>query len=468
MKRVLLLNPPGDDLYIRDLYCSNTSKANYYWVPIDILVLSGMLSDAYEIKVIDAIVERRKPASVIAEIAQFRPDAVISLTGSASWEGDAAFFQAIKREVGATIVITGDLSLDKSDEILRQHDFVDASLLDFTSVGVRTYLDAPAGSMEKIDNVVFKRNGAIVRGAQVSDFGKTFTIPVPRHDLFPLAKYRLPYLKAFPMTTVLGSFACPFPCTFCIQSSHVQKFKYRPAENVMEELRVIRGLGVKEFHFRDPLFEANPKNARKLCQMMIDENLGLHWSCNSRVDTLDEELIALMKRSGCHYVIFGLESGDEAILRRSSKKITLEQMRVTIARCRRHGIRTAGYFIIGLPGETRETALTTIKFARELGIDYASFSIPSPDYGTPLRKEAIEKGWIQEDLRSFNRSKRIVVKHENLSEQEMSALLRRAVREFYFRPEFVKTRLKEINSPRAAWNTVCDASRVFMNYVWKA
>jgi radical SAM superfamily enzyme YgiQ (UPF0313 family) len=164
-------------------------------------------------------------------------------------------------------------------------------------------------------------------------------------------------------------------------------------------------------------------------------------------------------------VIFGLESGDEEILKRCSKKITLQQSERTIALCRKHGIRTAGYFIIGLPGETMETARNTIRFSRTVGIDYASFSVPSPDYGTPLRKEAIEKGWISGDFDTFNRSKMVVIKHENLTQAEIQALLKQAYREFYFRPRYVWDRLRDIRSPRHFVNTVRESVRVMQNYL---
>ena len=285
----------------------------------------------------------------------------------------------------------------------------------------------------------FRRfNGGIVEGWAAGGVGggRTLSYPPPRHDLFPLRSYRLPFVRDYPVTSILTNYACPFGCTYCIQANAVLGHRHRPVENVIEELRVIRDLGVRELYFRDPLFESRPADALRLCRALAAD-FDFSWACNCRADTLTDELAAAMKEAGCRCIAFGFETVDTETLRRHEKPLTVEQFRGAIALCRRHGIEVAGYFILGLPGEHFETGLKTIDFAVQSGIDYASFAVPSPDHGTRLRREVVADRKIEAGFRIFDRSRSGVSFSEWLGTEDLNRLLRIAVTRFYFRPSYV-------------------------------
>jgi anaerobic magnesium-protoporphyrin IX monomethyl ester cyclase len=446
--RVLLLNPPGDRLYIRDLYCSITSKARYYWQPADLAVLSGALSERHDVCVLDAMIEGLSADEALERALAAEPDAVVSLTGSASWPADFAFFSALKRaRPGLRVAITGDLVIGQARRVLAEHDGVDACLLDFTSPSVLRWLE---GAQETLPALAFRRaDGALVGPGPDDARGPVLRLPAPRHDLFPLSLYHLPYARG-PVATVLTSFACPYTCSFCIQSSKVMTYRYRPAEDVLAELRALRALGVREFLFRDPLFESNRKNALELCARMREEGLGLTWSCNSRADTLDETLVTAMSAAGCRTILIGFESASDATLAALDKKTTLAQAARAVALCRGHGIGVCGYFILGMPPETREDALRTIQQAIDWGLDYASFAAPSPDYGTPLREQALARGWTEEGLTVFNRSESSSF-DGRLRPSEIEELLRLAHRRFYLRPAWLLGQLGRVGSLAQLW-----------------
>ncbi len=433
MKQILLFNPPGDRLYQRDMYCSAVSKAFYYWPSIDLLVLSGILKEHYFIDVLDAIVERKSVSECLRIISHGNYEAVIFLTGTASWKKDFEILSKVSKFKNRPLLIgNGDILLSKAREFLKAYDFLDAVLFDYTSTDI---LDFFRRQTDKISSMAFRLNGKIeVRRSRVRL--QEFAYPIPLHDKFPLERYLVPHGKRFPFTTVQTNFGCPFKCSFCVAST--LGFKYRAIDNVMEELRYIVSLGIKDVFFTDFTFEAYRKNTVALCQGMISEKLDLTWVCSSRASTLDEELLALMKEAGCHTLLLGVESGEEALLRKYSKGVSKDQIRQAFSRCRSLGIRTLGHFIIGLPGETAQTVQKTIDFARELDCDIASFNIAVPALGTPLRQESLKNGWLRNDGLEFDASVSYpVLETEEFSKEQAWQWRRRAIRKFYFRPAYI-------------------------------
>ena len=433
MEKILLLNPPGDKLYQRDLYCSNVSKAKYYWPSIDLLIQSGILGQQYQVDILDAIIEKIDPGTCLDRIRTGSYKAVLFLTGTASWKQDFAFLEKVKSLENAPLLIgNGDILLYKAEEFMKQYPFLDAVLLDYTTEDVLHFLE---GNESKLSALAFRRNGVIEVCRKLSPGGE-FSFPVPHHEKFPLHKYLLVQGKRFPFTTVQASFGCPFKCSFCIAST--LGYKYRSVDNVMEELRHIASLGIKEVFFMDFTFEARRRNTEELCRRMIEEQLDLSWVCSSRAGTLDEELLTGMKEAGCHTLLLGVESGDEKLLLEYSKGVTKDQMRTAFSLCRKLGIRTLGHFIIGLPGETDLTAQKTISFAKELDCDIASFNIAVPVLGTPLRERALIEGYMADEGMVFDSSDAYpVLETPQFSKEQAWKWRKRAIRQFYFRPRYL-------------------------------
>lgn len=450
--RVLLLAPPAAEIQIRDLYCSITSKADYYWPPIDLLVLSGALSASCELTVLDAIAERASEEEAARRARAFAPDAVIALSGSASWPEDMPFLRRLKEELGCRLLVSGDFCVDPDPWPLRAFPWLDGLVRDFDSPGVAAYLEAEGRPPEPLPGLAFRGDAGIVDGGRSG--AERLSYPVPRHELFPLSSYRLPCASRRPFASILTNFGCPFVCSYCIQNRDVMGHRRRPLEDTAAELRRLRELGVPGLYFRDPLFESRPSEALALCRLLA-ERFDFAWSCNSRVDTITEELATAMKAAGCECVAFGLETADEAALARQGKRTTREQARRAIELCRGLGLKVAGYFILGLPGETRASALETIEFAADCGVDYASFSVASPDYGTALREEAVGAGRVPGDHRRFDRSRAERSLCEGLGREGLGELLALAKRRFYGRPSYLLARAAELRG----WGEFRDACR---------
>lgn len=447
--KILLLNPPGKKRYIRDLYCSKISAGFYYWQPADLLLVGAHLQKDFTIQCIDAIIERFTPLETLRRIRQNKYDAVISLIGSASLHEDLEFLRKIKAQTHCLILVSGDIVTDRQNKILETWPFIDALITDFSTPEILSFLrHFPDPDVRPYKLIAYRLGQRIIH--QTGDYqGGEFEIPLPPHHLFKLNHYELPFFQRRGVATVLGALGCPFQCSFCI--SGTMPLKIRRVANLILELKYLHSLGITEISFRDPLFEANPAHTKELCQEMIKAKLPLHWCCNSRVDTVirDPELIPLMKKAGCFMVNFGVESGNDTILKSINKGITRYQIKKAFRACKRNKISTCGYFIIGLPEDNAASIRQTIKFAQELDPAYAVFSIPSPDYRTKLRKYFLEQGLIENRIVQFDRGggAGAMGGTKSLTKKEVWAWQQRAFRQFYFRPRYILKRLPEINNP---------------------
>jgi len=441
---VVLLNPPGSRLYVRSYYCGATSKAGYLFQPIDLLMLSGRLAGEFEITVIDAIADRLGADEAIEKISRFKADAVVCMVSVVSWDTDLQFLDRLKKnDPHVKIIANGDVFFEDPEKILAECGCIDAIIFDFISEDVIHYLK---NECEKASNMLYKKDGRIVvRRSSLPAAGTAFSMPIPRHELFLNRNYRFPFAKHHPFTTVLTNFGCPFKCTFCI--ANTLGFRYRGAEEVYKELLYITKLGIREVFFEDMTFGLPEHNTVRLLELMISGKLNIGWTCFSRVDVVDRDMLALMKMAGCHTIMFGVESASEDILRKYKKGCTKAKMKEAFAVSRDVGIKTVGTFILGLPEDDRASVLETIHFAKEIDCDYASFNIAVPRPGTPLREAAVRDGLIRKSSLVFDHSgSSISTISRNLSKEELGRLRKRAIREFYFRPSYILRHLAKMRS----------------------
>jgi radical SAM superfamily enzyme YgiQ (UPF0313 family) len=274
------------------------------------------------------------------------------------------------------------------------------------------------------------------------------SLPIPLHHKLPWQKYKVPIVGG-PYTFVLTSRGCPAGCRYCIKHVTYQaSVRHRSPDHVLKELYMLKEMGMHHVHFEADLFTVKKEFVYDLCNAIIKDGIQIRWSCNSRVDFVDEEELRLMKRAGCFMIAWGLESGSEAVLKRARKGTTVTRIRETIAASNRAGIKNWGYFIIGLPGETVDTIQETIALSKSIPVDIALFHIATPYPGTPFYYEAVENGWIQmnrwEDYDMYSHT---VLNYPHLSSQDLEYWARRAAREWSLRPGPMMTFLKGAANP---------------------
>lgn len=444
VRRVLLLNPPGDQLYIRDQFCSHVSKGTYYWQPLDLLQISARLhAEGFELAVVDAIAEGLSPDEAQQRVAAAKPDAVVFLTGADTVADDLAFVAALKRRGVGVAVGIGDVLREKGESLLAEHPEMDACMVDFVTHGLPAFL---AGRPDEAENMIVRGADGIRRVPEAKRAGKVFRLGTPRYELFPLERYRMPYNRHHPYATVITSSWCPFGCSFCPFAK--TPYKMRDVDDVLQNFEDIRRMGIRQVHIADWTFAVNKKHARAIVQGMLDRNFGFTWSCLSRVDVVDRDLLAMMKQAGCDLVEFGVESGTQAILDRYDKGVTIEQIRRAFGWARELDLTTLATFVLGLPGETHESMEQTLQLALEIEPTYCSFNAASPRMATDLRHEMISDGLIQDQLGVALDSSRSlpVFSTKELTAREVAEFRQRAIRRFYMRPSYLLRRAARIRS----------------------
>ncbi|MBN1223121.1 MAG: radical SAM protein [Candidatus Aminicenantes bacterium] len=441
-KKVILLNPPGDKLYIRDYYCSFSSKADYYWPPQDLIYLSGILDRDFSVTVVDAIINRISENDVLDFVASSGAEALIFTTGTATMKSDLQLMKRIKERQDIRIVASAGILKFIGPEFMEKYPAVDALLTDFSEENIVSYLKG--GDDDPLRGLVFRRNGQLISSQEKAPL--SFHVPLPRHDLFDFRKYRIPIARRFPFTVVITSLGCPYSCGFCTAGAF--GYRARDVDGVMAELELLSRLGVKEILFQDPTFTINTKRVVEICRKILEGNLNFTWSCNADIKALNEEKIKHMRKAGCHTVSLGIESGSDEILKKYSKAITTQEIKDTVRMLNTYKIRVLGYFIIGLPGDDHESIRETIDLAKQLDLDFASFAIATPDIGTPLRREALKMGWLSSDEDFFDSTDFPVIETDKLSKEDVWRLRSQAVRGFYLRPSYLFKKIRQIRSFR--------------------
>ncbi len=222
-------------------------------------------------------------------------------------------------------------------------------------------------------------------------------LPLPALDLLPMDRYRSVMVR-MPFSTIVTSRGCPFRCAFCSQVYTDWQWNTRTPAGIVEEMeRNVRQFGSREIILFDETFGVKRGDALEVCRLIVERNLKVRWNARSRVDVLDEALLRAMWGAGCRALHLGVESGSQRVLDMMRKKITLRQVECAAEAARRIGFTLHGYFMLGYPGETRQEMLETIRFARRLPLDWASFTVAVPQPMTPLFELACEQGLMSRD-----------------------------------------------------------------------
>ena len=246
-------------------------------------------------------------------------------------------------------------------------------------------------------------------------------LPPPSRDLFDNYSYKKYYSGRFgyKTTAIMTSRGCPFTCDFCSRPVFGNEFRSRSASKVADEIEEVISLGYNRIWFADDCFTLDRKRLIEVCDEIIKRGLKIGWECLSRVDTLDFETADKMKQAGCVRMFFGIESGNDAILKIMKKQITTKQAYNATQICKIKGIKAGAFFILGYPGENNKTILDTIKFASSLPLDYLSFTLPYPIPGTPLF-ERLSGKMVSEE---WEEPKNIqMIKHKLLFDSQVSEL----------------------------------------------
>jgi len=294
------------------------------------------------------------------------------------------------------LVIGGPHATLLPDQLFKA-DFIDYVMRGESERSIVQFISYVKGDLElkDVNNLTYRdRLGKIIHNKAGKPIEYLDEIPFPNRDSL---LYKKNY-SSEDFGIIMATRGCPFNCTYC---SHIfgRKVRKRSIGNVVEEIGLIRRKhGCMQFSFKDDTFTVDKKWVSGLCQALIDADLDINWDCTTRVDTIDEQLIQLMKKAGCNEVRIGVETGCQKILDETKKGITFEQIRNTTMMLNRNRMLWTGYFMYGLPTETIEDIRSTYRFMREINPNYAGLGLYNPFPKTELFDKGVELGLLEDDV----------------------------------------------------------------------
>jgi radical SAM superfamily enzyme YgiQ (UPF0313 family) len=277
------------------------------------------------------------------------------------------------------------------------------------------------------------------------------TLPFPARHLTPYKKYSSLLAKRTPITTAFTSRGCPFQCSFCNRPHLGKRFRALSPERVVAEFEDCLKLGIHEFLIYDDTFTIRKDRVKEICRMVIEKKLDIGFDIRARVDTLDEEMLGLLKQAGCRGIHYGIEAGTAKILKVLKKGIDLDKAKKIFDLTKKYKIQTLAYFMIGSPTETMEDIEETFRVARWLNPDFVHMTILTPFPGTPIYVEGLANGAIKRDYwrefaKEINGDFEPPHWDEIFSKEELEQLIIRGYKEFYTRPFYMLKKFFSIRS----------------------
>jgi len=444
--RVLLFNLPGPDGqgYIREGRCEQRlSSFMYRMLPISLPSTAGLLrEEGHQVRILDASTSQVTAHTIPGEVRRFDPELVVMTMSTPTYESDlrviealAGWTDAFLAAIGVHVTATPGETLAESrlHAVVRgEPEWTVAELADALASG---------RDLTTVRGLSFRdADGEIVHNADRGFEGDLDELPPPARDLVREEEYFLPIVNR-PYTLVVPSRGCPHHCTYCTAPSYYGKrLRQRTPARVVDEIEAIAKRGVvQDFTMWSDTFTLDRKYVLEMCRELQDRRLGVRWMCNSRVDSIDAEMAAAMKASGCIGISFGIESGVQQILDNVRKGATVEQGRTAVHTVKAAGIQTLGHFILGLPGETPDTIRQTIAYAKDVDPDWAQFYCATPLPGTPFMEQAKKAGHLSAATPWHDHEFNIpIISTPTLSAADLNRARMRAYVEFYARPHVVK------------------------------
>jgi hopanoid biosynthesis associated radical SAM protein HpnJ len=436
--KTLFLNPPSFEKF--DGGASSrwpaTREIESYWYPVWLTYPAGMLEGS---RLVDAPPHHIKWAEVVTILKDY--EFLVLFTSTMGWDGDQKMAEVIKQTypsikiafVGPPVTTSPDKALNECPAI----DFICRREFDFSVVEFAQGepLSEILGVSYKDDNGVIQHNPdrAQVTPEQLDEM--PWATEIYARDL-DVTKYNVPFLL-HPFVSLYSTRGCPAQCTFCLwpQTLSGHAWRKRSTDDVAAEMANAKKLfpHVKEFFFDDDTFNIQKARTIELCEKL--KPLGLTWSCTSRVTT-DYDTLKAMKEAGCRLLIVGYESGDPQILKNIKKGATVQRALDFQRDCHKLGLVVHGDFILGLPGETRESIRNTIEFAKQLDCETIQVSIAHAFPGTEFFDYAKENGFITNEAMSDEGGHQMAhIEYPGLPVEYVMEMVHKFYDEYFFRPK---------------------------------
>jgi len=430
--KVLMINPP---------YSSSKYKfIGLVAPPLGIAYIAAMLErNGVTVKILDSPALDIGHETVKKEIQSYSPDIVAVTSVTPTIESALKTAQISKKACPNAITVLGGYHPTFTYQEVLKNDFVDIVVCGEGEQTMVEIVDAIENGkdLRKVNGIA-TRNFKTPPREIIEDLD---SIPFPARHLLPMDEYKILNMKLTTGTIVSGR-GCPYKCSFCASSAmHGQKLRLRSAENVVDEMEhLVNDHNIEMVAFMDDTFTLNKNRVYEICETIKDRGLDNYWGCTARVDTISEELLKTMKDAGCITMFLGVESADQQFLNEVNKKININRIKKTFELTKKYDMRTIASVVLGMPGDTKRSILSTIKFVKTLEPSYAVFSLATPYPGTDFYLKAASENLIKINDWSKYTLLSPVLETVDCSLEELKKLQKKAFKEFYLRPSYIARR----------------------------
>ena len=405
----------------------------------------------HQVEIIDAVADHLTVNDVIHRLNDFSPDILGFTMTTYLFHQTLAWIAEIKKRTSLPILIGGQ-HLGTYPAETMTHQEIDYALIGEAEITLPKLLRAleATDSLKTVEGIAFRKNGKIVFTPPQRKFMDIDQIPFPARHLLDNSKYYSVLSRRKDFTPMITCRGCPFRCIFCDLKK--AKFRMRSPQNVVDEMEeCYKEFDVREIDFYDSSFTVDKERVEKICEEIRRRKLDISWSVRTRVDCVDQRMLKSLAKAGCVRLMYGIESGNPEILKTLNKGIEIERIRKVVGWTKKFGMEALGFFMIGSPGETRETVQTTINFARELPLDWVQFTKTTPFPATELYQMLMEdtgEDYWREFVLDPNKEKQLPLVRTKISPVQAQALVRQAYLKFFFRPKIIISSLKKMRTSR--------------------
>lgn len=445
--KVLLVNPP--------IGMADVPPPLFTSAPLGLGYVAAVLEqNDIDVKVIDGCLEGLNSERLAKELDAYSPDVVGVSVVTPRIKQALEVSEVVKERRPETITVLGGPHITALSDDVIKNKAVDVAVIgegEYTMTDLVKTVES-SGDFSDVKGILYKKNGKVIRTAlrpMVKDLDE---IPHPAFHLLSLGKYT-PYptnTQSRPgnFANIITSRGCPHLCTYCdVKLTFGRLFRTHSPEYVIAEIEYLYNkYNVRNISFRDSIFNLKKKRIKEVCQLIIDRGLNISWECNGRVNSVDEDLLRTMKAAGCYQIQYGVESGNQEVLNNAERNTTIEQIKEGFRLTKKAGLEVHGYFMIGLPGETKETIKETIKLARDISPDLVGFAIAVPFPGSEFYDWAKKNNYLKiKDWTSFTFGS-AVVETPDLSINDVVEAQKKALRSYYIRPKAILRQIRKIKS----------------------
>lgn len=480
--KIYLLNPPFVPNFVRcGRWQGAAARSGGLDYPKWLAYTTGVVEEEFkDTRLVDAPAWKWDRKNVLEDAKNFKPDLIVVDSNFSSLGNDMQVAKLLKDNIeGAKTILVGPPVSQFTDMILKDGgvDIVAKFEYDFTIKELAEAIEQ-RGDFNDIKGISYNENGKIIHNpdrklSSSDDLDKIPFVSNVYKEHLNIKDYSLSQ-SLYPEVQIFTGRGCPNLCTFCSWPVTLmgKKYRTRSVDNIADEFEYIQEElpEVKEIFIEDDTFTINRKLVRSFCEEIKRRKIDIVWSCNARAD-LDHTTMKAMKDTGCRLIIVGYESGSDEILKTIKKGVETKQMKKFTKDAKKAGLMVHGDFIIGLPGETKDTAAQTLKFIKELKPNIVQIAVATPIPGTEFYDWVKKNGFLLADNLEksidINGFQECIISYPEFTKEDIRISVDKALKEYYLSPSFIPVALSNILRKNGLHElgSMLKSAKVFVKYI---